>query len=351
MSELIFGNTQEEEENVSIFDNEPLDDIINFIQTDITTETTNATQANTYVQGGVMEQIENITANDSVGVGLASGYDDTTSTVMHDQEQERREQVQSNMNAQDLIRSIQSDFNKTNESQRGNETRFSGAEWFERAKQADILLAGVGGIGSWAAMLLSRIQPNSISIFDDDVVEFENLAGQLYMMSNIKQFKASSTAHNLIEFSNYSKTNVFNEKYTGQMRKDIMICGFDNMMARRLYFDNWMMHINTLTKENKEKCLFIDGRLGLEELQIFSIRGDEPKNVERYINEYLFDDSEAEQVPCSMKQTSFMAAMIGSLITNIFINFITNMGEKMDVRSFPFITLYNASDMQMKLIL
>jgi len=349
MSELIFGNTQEEEENVSIFDNEPLDDIINFIQTDGTTGVTDRTTANTYVQSGV---VDNVTADGS-GINFASGYNNVTDTAIQDQEQEQeeQEQVQSNMNAQDMIRSIQSDFNKTNESQRGNETRFSGAEWFERAKQADILLAGVGGIGSWAAMLLSRIQPNSISIFDDDIVEFENLAGQLYMMSNIKHFKASSTAHNLIEFSNYSKTNVFNEKYTGQMSKDIMICGFDNMKARKLYFDCWLWHVNTIEKDKRSKCLFVDGRLGLEELQIFSIRGDEPKNIERYINEYLFDDSEAEQVPCSMKQTSFMAAMIGSLITNIFINFITNIGEEMDIRSFPFITLYNASDMQMKLIL
>ena len=50
-----------------------------------------------------------------------------------------------------------------------------------------------------------------------------------------------------------------------------------------------------------------------------------------------------------MKQTSYMAAMIGSVISNIFANFAANSSFGMDARAFPFITLYDARDMRMQI--
>lgn len=51
--------------------------------------------------------------------------------------------------------------------------------------------------------------------------------------------------------------------------------------------------------------IFIDGRLTAEQMQIFCVT---PKYISKY-KEHLFDDSEVEDAPCTMKQTSHSAAM------------------------------------------
>ena len=38
----------------------------------------------------------------------------------------------------------------------------------------------------------------------------------------------------------------------------------------------------------------------------------------------LFEDSEVPDLPCTMKQTSHIAAMIATHITSLFLNYITN---------------------------
>ena len=60
------------------------------------------------------------------------------------------------------------------------------------------------------------------------------------------------------------------------------------------------------------------------------------------------DDEEAEEAPCSYKQTSFCASMIGSLITNLYVNFCANRCNPLIERSLPFITEYNAETMFLK---
>jgi len=49
----------------------------------------------------------------------------------------------------------------------------------------------------------------------------------------------------------------------------------------------------------------------------------------------LFDDSEVEDEPCTLKQTTHMAAMIASYMTGFFTNFIVNVKEKDEVRQVP----------------
>ena len=70
--------------------------------------------------------------------------------------------------------------------------RFSGAEWFNAVKSQDVILAGLGGIGSGIAYLLSRMDINQLFMYDDDIVEMQNLAGQMYSKEYIGRKKTSS---------------------------------------------------------------------------------------------------------------------------------------------------------------
>lgn len=226
-------------------------------------------------------------------------------------------------------------------------TRFSSASWYEEAKKNTIILAGLGGIGSWTALLLSRLHPDSLHLYDDDRVEALNMAGQLYAASDIGSYKCNAISRKLSSYSDYYRTNAYNYKYSSDSpTSNIMICGFDNMRARKTFFNKWEKYVEL--SEDKEKCLFIDGRLSAEYLQIFCITGNDTYNRTRYKENFLFSDEEAEEAACSYKQTSFCASMIGSLITNLYVNFCANRCNPLIERSLPFITEYNAETMFLK---
>lgn len=232
-----------------------------------------------------------------------------------------------------------------------NTSRFSGAIWANKIKTLDVILAGVGGIGSWVGLLLSRLDINSLVIFDDDRVDASNLSGQLYGTSDIDNSKVYALNNKLIEFSSFYKNSCRKQKYeSNSPAQDIMICGFDNMRARKIFFQNWKRQISISIEDNKN-LLFIDGRLAAEELQVFCLRGDDKYSIEKYEKEYLFSDAEAEETICSYKQTSFMSNMIASIIINLLVNHASNLCEESILdRDLPFYTQYNAETMYFKTI-
>ena len=228
-------------------------------------------------------------------------------------------------------------------------SRFSSAEWYNKVQQKTVTLAGVGGIGSYVAFLLGRLHIASMYIYDDDTVEVGNMSGQLYCTGDVGHRKVDAINSMLYGYAGYYESNTFGERFTeNSPASDIMICGFDNMEARRAYYYSWKSHVETLAPEFKQECLFIDGRLAAEEFQVFCIKGDDNYNMRRYEEEFLFTDSEAEETVCSYKQTTFIANMIGSIICNLFVNFCANECNPLVPRDLPFLTQYNASTMFFK---
>ena len=226
--------------------------------------------------------------------------------------------------------------------------RFSSAEWFQSVENKTVMLAGLGGIGSWTALFLSRLNLNSLCLIDYDKIDRLNLAGQFYKTNDVDRPKVYALRDELQYYSNYYKTICLDRKIIHSDFCKIMICGFDNMDARKSYFSNWIMGVSNLDESTKKECLFIDGRVSAEELQIFCITGDDEYNIKRYSTEFLFDDSESESVVCSYKQTTFMASMIASLITNLFVNFVSNLNNPTIERDLPFFTYYDAHFMYFK---
>lgn len=228
-------------------------------------------------------------------------------------------------------------------------SRFSSAEWFNKIQEEEVLIAGIGGIGSWTSLLLSRLHVKSILAYDMDTVDNTNLSGQFFGHTNIGANKVYALYNLAQNFSNYFKINGINTEYNENcVTKNVMICGFDNMAARKVFFNNWKKRVNNLYPYNKNKCLFIDGRLAAEEFQVYCIRGDSTYLIDKYENECLFTDSEAENTLCSYKQTSFCANMIASVIINLFVNFIANQCGPIVDRELPFCTYYDAERMYFK---
>lgn len=228
-------------------------------------------------------------------------------------------------------------------------SRFSSAIWYENIQKKTIILAGVGGIGSYVGFLLARMKPASMFIYDNDIVEAVNMSGQLYGQSDLGRPKVSALTEMIRNYAGYSSVFAISERFTTESEaSDIMICGFDNMAARRLFFNKWVNHVQSKPEKERKNCLFIDGRLAAEEFQVLCIKGDDEYNINRYNNEFLFSDTEADATVCSYKQTTFCANMIASYMVNLFVNFCANQCEPLIDRDLPFLTTYNAETMYLK---
>lgn len=228
-------------------------------------------------------------------------------------------------------------------------SRFSGAEWFNEIQKARIIIAGIGGIGSNVAFQIARMIPANLTLYDDDNVEMVNMAGQLFSTNDIGVAKVDAIANMIYNYTSIRQVLAIQDKFTSDKEPgDIMICGFDNMRARATFFSSWVGHIKDKTKEERKKCLYLDGRLSMDTLQILCITGDDDYNIERYKKEFLFTDSMADATVCSMKQTTYLACMIGSLMTNLFTNFIANTLNPVIPYDLPFFTEYDAQNMLFK---
>ena len=227
-------------------------------------------------------------------------------------------------------------------------SRFKDAPWFPKEETA-IIVGGAGGIGSWLSLLLSRAGFYPI-VYDYDRLEEHNLAGQLYTKLDAENNTLKVDALKGL-CKNFADTDitVMNERYTkDSMSHHYVMSAFDNMQARKDMFNAWceyveewratVEHEKDLNPEDKfgEIPIFIDGRLTAEQMQIFCVT---PDKIEAY-KEYLFDDSEVEDAPCTMKQTSHSAAMIASHMVGFFTNHMTNNAEEDSVRAVPFMWEY-----------
>lgn len=206
--------------------------------------------------------------------------------------------------------------------------RFKAAPWFQENVKPPVLVGGAGGIGSWLTLLLNRAGFETY-VFDFDRLEEINMAGQLFMHKSIGKPKVEAIADIVREICR-EEIIPNNEKMDAQsMTNDIVFSAFDNMEARKNMFLSWK---NQYT--GNAKAVFIDGRLTMEQLTIFTVRGNDAKAIEEYEKVHLFDDSKVPDLPCSAKQTSHGAAMIAAHMVESFTNWycgVLDEDEERDV--------------------
>ena len=192
--------------------------------------------------------------------------------------------------------------------------RFKAAPWFQEGIKPPVLVGGAGGIGSWLTVLLNRAGFETY-VFDFDVLEEINMAGQLFMHDSIGKPKV--TALDEITYRLCREHIVGNnEKVTEEtMTNEIVFAAFDNIKARRDMFTTWVQNY-----KGRPDAIFIDGRLTAEQLTIFSIKGNDELAILEYQTDELPDDSTIPELDCTLKQTSHGAAMIAAHMVEMFTN-------------------------------
>lgn len=200
--------------------------------------------------------------------------------------------------------------------------RFKDAPWINQ--HCDILIGGAGGIGSNTAYNLARSISAKIYIIDDDVVSEHNVGTQFFNRTNIHSKKVFSVNTNVKFFDCLGTIIPIPTKIDDNSYRPISISAFDNMAARKQLFNIWKSH--------EDRQLFIDGRMRATLYEVYSV----VPGREAMYEETLFDDDMADDGDCTFRQTSHFGMMIGSRITQIVCNFLSNVRDGMDISVIPF---------------
>lgn len=214
--------------------------------------------------------------------------------------------------------------------------RFKDASWYPKS-DTFVLVGGAGGIGSWLTLMLTRAGFIPF-VYDFDTIEVHNIGGQLYGTEDVNKPKAEALKELVYRLTG-DEINAHNERVTEDtMTNNIVLSAFDNMRARKDMFTSWSKMYG-----DDPKSIFIDGRLEAEHMQILCVRGG-PVNIVAdrtiYEEKYLFDDSQVEDAPCTMRQTSHAAAMIAAHMTGFLTNHMSNVIDGDAARAVPFFWEY-----------
>lgn len=214
--------------------------------------------------------------------------------------------------------------------------RFNSVDWYGDFKEVSV--GGVGTIGTWLTLLLTRTGDHTVLLYDNDTVEAINLSGQLFSLGHVGMPKVEAMCDIVEKFTELSEGKL--HPFIKKLDKDtyvspICFSCFDNMKARKAMFDKW--------KSSEDRELFIDGRMSIETYEVYVVK----KGQEQFYEKTLIDDSKIPDQICSLKNTSHTGALIAGRMVTSFTNHIGNLNVGMDVRTVPF---HFREDMELQMI-
>lgn len=251
--------------------------------------------------------------------------------------------------------------------------RFYQAAFFPYIAHQYITLGGVGGVGSWLAVILAKMGFENVTLFDYDKVEEVNLGGQLFTINDAENNRSKNLAASYLANS-FSK-NAGNWITEQTFDKDssvhpICIAAFDNMKTRKLMFDKWSKldfgsiydkvfikiedlllkkNIGTISPYHKMmlermnieddfdvkkivKPLYVDVRMMAEAFQIIQIT---PDTIDQY-EQYMFDDRDVPDQDCSYRATTYVGATSAGMIGGAIANHLSGLtGDTFSEFDFP----------------
>lgn len=242
-------------------------------------------------------------------------------------------------------------------------TRFEEAPWMEQMDKTVFIVLGLGNIGSWLSLFLSRFNPSVLSIVDNDIVEYHNMGGQFHSNYNIGKTKIESVINSILNYSEL-KINASNKGLkhhnvrigdgVGEINvKDIIKANahteisnfivfscFDNMKAREHTINSLASlaepdSVGKTYLKSTQNMYLIDGRSEAEHYQAFTVDIKNKKDVEKYKEEHIFPDIDIKDAPCNLKSTTHCGAQLASIMTTIATSILTNIQYEMELRPYP----------------
>lgn len=172
-----------------------------------------------------------------------------------------------------------------------------------------VQIIGCGGIGSPTAIVLSKIGCPNLTIIDNDIIEEHNQPNQLFHLSDTGKQKVEACRNVVNKFSD-CEVNVIPEMFDSSKElSGIVISGVHTMKARKEIWEK--------VKYNVDVPLYIDGRIGAEIIQVYSIQPSQIEDIELY-EKSLFSDEDAVELPCTEKAIMYTGFVIAGMIGSQF---------------------------------
>lgn len=150
-------------------------------------------------------------------------------------------------------------------------------------------------------------------LVDDDKIEPHNRPNQLFRNKDIGQFKVQAVSEIIEEFTE-AHTHVLGtrlpNKFHGKLPYDVIISGVDSMASRKLVWES-------AAKLNVGCKLFIDGRIGGQEIRIITVTNPcEPEQIRQY-EETITSDETAAPLVCTNQAVIDIGFLIASQIVRL----------------------------------
>ena len=119
----------------------------------------------------------------------------------------------------------------------------------KKLKESSVGIAGVGGLGSNAAVSLARAGVGRLILVDFDSVEENNLTRQYYFRDQVGKVKVEALKENIKRINPWMKVDVFNQKLTkGSMDEpfhdvDVIIEALDSAEAKTSFIEEIMQKL------------------------------------------------------------------------------------------------------------
>ncbi len=185
-----------------------------------------------------------------------------------------------------------------------------------------VTIAGVGGIGSPTALVLSKLGVGKIVAIDPDHVEDVNLPGQLYRLQDAANATPKSEATRQIcgEFAGAQVESV-QDVAENQELEGIVVSAVDSMAARGRVWRSIIEQMDAGSPSSGGRVEWlIDARMGAENGTLYAVRPSSPLD-QLYYESQLYRDDEALQLPCTGRATVhngwWIASLIGRAITQV----------------------------------
>lgn len=169
--------------------------------------------------------------------------------------------------------------------------------------ESPVTIIGAGAIGSWVALSLAKMGFSSLEIYDNDIVDTENLAAQFYPHHAIGKKKVDALSSMVEDFTGFGLTT-HDYLYTNQYTKGLVIAAVDCMKARRTIWE----------AAKRNGCTsFIDPRMGAETMLLYTMNPQGTKDVKSY-ELTLYSNEDAEHERCTAKTTMYCANILAGLV-------------------------------------
>jgi molybdopterin-synthase adenylyltransferase len=189
----------------------------------------------------------------------------------------------------------------------------------QRLARCDALIIGVGAIGRQVCLQLSALGISRLTLFDDDLVQTENLAAQGYWPEDLQLQKVQATAELCRRIHPPIRLTPIPERFKRSTPRSLAIegdpivfCCVDSIVTRRLIWETLRSSAH----------FFVDGRMSAEVLRVIAVA--EPA-IDDHYPRTLFTAEQAYVGACTARSTIYTASIAAGMMIHQFTKWLRGL--------------------------